>query len=380
MTAPPGFEDEFGTQVCILKKALYGLKQYPRAWFGRFTKVMLGMKYKQSQGDHTLFTKFSTGSKMAALIVYVGDIIVRGNDTEEMNQLKLKLAQEFEIKDLGKLKYFLSIEVARSKAGIFLSQRKHILDSLKETGMMGCKPIHTPIESNHKLSEAKDDEPVDKGRYQRLVGRLIYLSHTWPYIAYTVSIISQFMHNPKSVHLQAISRVLSYLKTTPGRGIMLSKNESRTIEAYTDADWAGSVTDRKSTTGYCIMFFGNLITWRSKKQSVVARSSAEAKFRAMAHGIWTTAIAAVPAEEGDGRVVIAQNNFGQRAVAQKRSGRRHPSTSPRSSAGAASPSLVVAIGNEGVGLGVAGATGLGGGGGAVGNELVGEGGGGVLGV
>jgi len=232
-----------------------------------------------------LFTKRSIEDKISVLIVYVDDIILTGDDIVEMSRLKQNLAKEFEIKDLGQLKYFLGMEVARSKKGIVVSQRKYILDLLKETGMSGCKPCDTPIEANSKLGEVKNGVPVDKGRYQRLVGRLIYLSHTRPDIAFAVSMVSQFMHSPYEEHLEAVYRILRYLKSTPGKGLFFKKNEKRGIEVYTDADWAGSVTDRRSSSGYCTFLWGNLVTWRSKKQNVVARSSAEAEFRSMAQGV-----------------------------------------------------------------------------------------------
>ena len=183
------------------------------------------------------------------------------------------------------MRYFLGIEIARSKKGIVVSQRKYILDLLKETGMSGCKPSNTPIEVNTKLGEVKDGVPVDTGRYPRLVGRLIYLSHTRPDIAFAVSMVSQFMHSPYEKHLEAVYRILRYLKGTPGKGLLFKKNEKRGIEVYTDADWVGSITDRRSTSGYCTFLWGNLVTWRSKKQNVVARSSAEAEYRSMAQGV-----------------------------------------------------------------------------------------------
>ena len=119
---------------------------------------------------------------------------------------------------------------------------------------------------------------MDKEMYQRLVGLLIYLSHTRPDIAFAVSLVSQFMHQPKEAHLQAALRIVQYLKGTPGKGILFKRNKSVSLEAYTDADYVGSVVDRRSTTGYCTFLGGNLVTWKSKKQSVVARSSAEAEF------------------------------------------------------------------------------------------------------
>ena len=135
------------------------------------------------------------------------------------------------------------------------------------------------------MSFEKKSGKVDKVQCQRLVGKFIYLAHTRPDLAYAVSVVSQFMHDPRVRHLQAVDRVLQYLKATPGRGLLFKRGGSLTMEAYTDADYAGSVTDRRSTSGYCTFLCGNLVTWRSKKQNIVARSSAEAEFRSMAHGI-----------------------------------------------------------------------------------------------
>ena len=120
---PPGFEENTGNKVCKLKKALYGLKQSPRAWFGRIAKVMKGFGYKQSQGDHTFFIKHSAIGGVTALLVYIDDIIVTRNDEREKHDVKQRLTKEFEIKELGKLKYFLGIEVAYSTQGIFISQK-----------------------------------------------------------------------------------------------------------------------------------------------------------------------------------------------------------------------------------------------------------------
>ena len=151
--------------------------------------------------------------------------------------------------------------------------------------MLGCKPAGTPMEPTRRSGTEEESSPTDKDRYQRLVGKLIYLTHTRPDIGFAVSVASRHMTNPTENHMKAVNRILQYLKGTPGRGLHFAKNPNRGIEVYTDADWAGSVTDRKSTTGYCSYVWGNLVTWRSKKQSVVARSSAEAEFRALAHGI-----------------------------------------------------------------------------------------------
>ncbi|XP_043718020.1 uncharacterized mitochondrial protein AtMg00810-like [Telopea speciosissima] len=188
---------------------------------------------------------------------YVDGIVITGSDSAEITKLKFFLGQEFEIKDLGQLRYFLGIEVAHSSSDIFLSQRKYILDLLSETGMLGCRFVDTPLEANTHL-KSEDGEPVDKGGYQRLVGRLIYLSHTRPDITHA---------------------------SAPGKGILFSPHNHMCIEAFIDADWTGSPDDRRSTSGYCSFVGGNLVTWRSKKQALVTRSSAETEFRAMAQGI-----------------------------------------------------------------------------------------------
>ena len=209
-------------EVCKLKKSLYGLKQSPRAWFGRFLTTMKEFGYKQSNSDHTLFIKHKEG-KVTALIVYVDDMVLTEDDPCEMKALQEYLATKFEMKDLGQLKYFLGIEVARSKHGVLLSQRTYVFDLLTETGMLDCKPVETPMEMNHKLGILPDQAPTDRGRYQRLVGRLIYLSHTRPDISYAVSVVSQFMNALSEEHMEAVYRILRYLKSAPGKGLLFSK-------------------------------------------------------------------------------------------------------------------------------------------------------------
>ncbi|BBN68279.1 hypothetical protein Prudu_361S000400 [Prunus dulcis] len=146
--------------------------------------------------------------------------------------------------------------------------------------------IDTPSEQNPKLGLYPDQVPTDKERYQRLVGKLIYLSHTRLDIAYAVRIVSQFMYSPSEDHMSAVMRILRYLKVTYGKGLMFYKYGHTDVEEYIDVDWVGSVTDRHSMSGYFTFVSGSLVTWRSKKQKVVSRSSAEAEYRGMAQGIF----------------------------------------------------------------------------------------------
>ena len=212
-------------------------------------------------------------------------MIVIGDDTKEIERLQGYLSSEFEMKDLGGLKYFLGIEVARSREGIYLSQRKHVLGLLSETGMLACKPTDTPIVQNHHLAIYQYQVLTNTKRYQRLVGRLIYLSLTRPDIAYAVSVVSQFMRAPSEDQMAAVMRILSYLKEVPGKWLMYRKHRHIDVKGYTNANWAGNISNRRSTSGYFTFVAGNLVTWRSKKQNVVARSLAEAEYRGMAHGI-----------------------------------------------------------------------------------------------
>ena len=139
------------------------------------------------------------------------------------------------------------------------------MDLLKETGMLGCKPADTPMDPNRRTERSEESVPADRGRYQRLVGKLIYLAHTRPDIAFSVSVVSQHMNNPTEAHLDTVNRILRYLKMTPGLGLFFKKCENHEIEIYIDASWAGELTERRSTTGYCSYVWGNLVTWRSKK-------------------------------------------------------------------------------------------------------------------
>ncbi|XP_050157529.1 uncharacterized mitochondrial protein AtMg00810-like [Malus sylvestris] len=199
------------------------------------------------------------------------DIPVTSDNIEEVHSLKLALRSKFVSKDLGHLKYFLGIERATSQKGLLLNQRKYTLDLLKESSLMVCKPVRTCTHLDSKLQLNDHREALlDITEYQRLVSKLIYLTITRPDISYTVSIVSQFMHAPTSVHMQIVKRILHYLKWSISRRLLMQKNDNVAIMGYIDVDWAGNCLDCKSTTSFCTFIGGNLVTWQSKKQNVVA--------------------------------------------------------------------------------------------------------------
>ena len=155
------------------------------------------------------------------------------------------------MKDLGNLQYFLGIEVARNITEISVSQRKYVLDLLKDTGMMGCKPLDTPIDPSIKLKAKAEDKLVDEGQFHRLVVKPIYLAYTRTDISFVVSCVSQFMRDPTECHIEAIKRILRYLKGSPGRGLLFKTLENGGIKVFVDTDWTGCPNDRRSTSRYC---------------------------------------------------------------------------------------------------------------------------------
>jgi Reverse transcriptase (RNA-dependent DNA polymerase) len=267
--------------VCRLNKSLYGLKQASRNWYSKFSQALQSFGFKQSPSDHSLFTLKSDGS-ITIVLIYVDDMIITGNNERGISAVKAFIQSQFKTKDLGTLKYFLGIEVARSRKGIFLSQRKYTIDILKETGLLGAKPADFPMDQNLKLNSEDGHLLNNPSPYRRLVGRLIYLTITRPEITYAVNMLSQFMHNPRQPHMDAATRVLRYLKSSPGKGILMSSESSHQLSAFCDSDWASCPTTRRSITGYCTFLGSSPISWRTKKQNTVSRSSAEAEYRSMA--------------------------------------------------------------------------------------------------
>ncbi|XP_047177113.1 uncharacterized mitochondrial protein AtMg00810-like, partial [Vigna umbellata] len=186
------------------------------------------------------------------------------------------------IKDLGELKYFLGFEVARSKKVIHLCQRKYALDILEETGMLGSKPSSTPYLSNTSSLYKTEDYMENPSDYRRLIGKLFYLTNTRPDLCFIVNLLSQFMQEPTKHHYQALQHVLRYVKSSPAEGLFFAADSNPQIKGFSDSDWATCPNTRRSTIGYCIFLGNSLISWRSKKQSTVSRSSTEAEYRALA--------------------------------------------------------------------------------------------------
>jgi hypothetical protein len=190
------------------------------------------------------------------------------------------------------LKYFLGLEVAQSREGITVSQRKYCLDLLKDSGFLGSKPASTPLDPAVKLHNDAGKLYEDIPTYRRLVGRLLYLTNTRPDISFAVQQLSQFLHKPTMAHYNAACRVIRYLKHNPGRGLLFPRQSDLQLLGFSDADWAGCIETRRSVTGYCFFLGSSLISWKAKKQLTISRSSSEAEYRALSSStcelIWLT--------------------------------------------------------------------------------------------
>uniref|UniRef100_A0A2N9HHM2 Integrase catalytic domain-containing protein n=1 Tax=Fagus sylvatica TaxID=28930 RepID=A0A2N9HHM2_FAGSY len=285
MQLPPGFSQPpgFSPKVCRLRRALYGLKQAPRAWFAKFSSTISQHGFSASSYDSALFFRRSDHG-ITLLLLYVDDMIITGDDVQGIQDLKRFLGQHFEMKDLGPLSYFLGLEVSSSSDGYYLTQAKYTSDLISRAGITDSKIVDTPIEYNNRLN-THDGEPLpDATLYRQLVGSLVYLTVTRPDISYAVHIVSQFMAAPRSLHYAAVLRILRYLKGTSPYFMDFTSHLSRRSLFRLILMPTGQGTLLTVVPLQGIVFF--LVTPSSlgaaRNNSVVARSSTEAEYRALA--------------------------------------------------------------------------------------------------
>nr|XP_020179221.1 uncharacterized mitochondrial protein AtMg00810-like [Aegilops tauschii subsp. strangulata] len=217
--------------------------------------------------------------------MYVDDIVLTASTSALLHHLQRQLLAEFSMKDRGPLHFFLGIQVTHDHTGFFLSQSKYADELLDRANMTGCKPVSTPVDTHSKLSGdagAPVDDPSD---YRSIVGVLQYLTMTRPDLAYAVQQACLSMHDPRTQHLALVKRILRYVRGSSTHGLHISRSRSLDLVAYSDADWAGCPDTRRSTSGYAVFLGDCLVSWSSKRQPTVSRSSAEAEYHAVANAV-----------------------------------------------------------------------------------------------
>jgi hypothetical protein len=279
---PVGFMDPGRPQaVCHLDKSLYGLRQAPRAWFTRFATYVTRLGFKATRSDSSLFV-LRRGSDVAYLLLYVDDMVITASSSSLLQRVVTDLHAEFAVKDMGDLHFFLGIDVQRTAAGFNLNQSRYAEAILQRAGMANCKPASTPIDNKGKLSA--DGPPVrDAKNYRSIAGALQYLTVMRPDLAFTVQQACLRMHDPRQQHEAQLKRILRFVRGTTSHGLLLRASTNLDVTAYSDVDWAGCPDTRRSTSGFCIFLGDALVSWSSKRQPTVSRSSAEAEYRAVAN-------------------------------------------------------------------------------------------------
>ena len=264
-------------KVYMLKKALYGLKQAPRAWYGRIDDYLTGFGFQKSLSESTLYVK-KIDDDVLIVSLYVDDLLVTGSNLQQIERFKQDMMQAFEMSDLGLMSFFLGMEIKQSRGVIFIGQEKYAKEILKKFQMENCKPTATPMNQKDKFSKEDGTARVNEEKYRSLIGCLLYLTATRPDIFYATNLLSRFMHCPSELHMRAAKRILRYIKGTCSFGVKFMQCKTLKLHGFSDSDWGGFIDDMKSTSGFCFNLGSAIFSWSSKKQSIVAQSTAEAEF------------------------------------------------------------------------------------------------------
>ncbi|CAJ2665360.1 unnamed protein product [Trifolium pratense] len=282
--------------VLKLNKALYGLKQAPRAWNMRIDEFLSKNGYSKCTVEHGIYVKGTSQNRLCIVCLYVDDLLITGSSKDEVKKLTSLLSSEFDMTNLGGLKYFLGLEFTKTSSGMLIHQRKYASDILKRFNMIDCNPANTPMETASNLDADDEGKSVNSTHYKQMVGSLRYACNSRPDICHSVGIVSRFMQSPKLSHMQAVKRILRYLQGTIDYGVLYTKTDKnqKKLVGYCDSDWSGDKVERRSTMGYIFTLFNCPISWSSKKQSVVALSTCKAEYisacNAACQGIWLLAL------------------------------------------------------------------------------------------
>ncbi|KAJ0817154.1 putative RNA-directed DNA polymerase [Helianthus annuus] len=279
VSQPEGFVDpDYPDRVYKLDKALYGLHQPPRAWYETLSTHLLKNGFERGQIDSTLFIKRKK-EDFLLVQVYVDDIIFGSSDENMCKEFEQVMKSKFEMSAMGELSYFLGLQVEQKEDGMFIHQTKYVYDILDRFKMNDCTTCNTPICENHNLGpDHESTEDVDPTHYRAMIGSLMYLTASRPDIMFAVCLCARYQANPKESHMKAVKRILRYLKGKPKLGLWYPTDSDLRFVAYTDSDFGGCKSNRKSTTGGCQFLGGRIVSWQCKKQSCVSTSTCEAEY------------------------------------------------------------------------------------------------------
>jgi hypothetical protein len=289
---PLGYDNGDSKMVYKLRKALYGLRQAPRVCYSKIEAYFSSEEFEKCPHEHTLFVKYGAEKEILIVSLYVDDLIYTGNNQRLMKDFKSSMKKRFAMTDLGKMRYFLGVEVNQSSEGIFMHQHKYSTEILSRFGMEDCNGVGSPIVPGCRLTKNDGGKAADASEYKQMVGCLMYLLASRPDLAYSVCLVARFMDRPTEIHVAAVKRIMRYLKGTLGYGILYKTktNDDLCLEGCCDSDYAGDLDDRKSTTGYVYMLGSGATSWSSKKQPIVTLSTTEAEFVSAAscacQGVW----------------------------------------------------------------------------------------------
>ena len=299
VTQPPGFENGDSRIVCRLNKALYGLKQSPRAWHKKLDMEMTKLGFEACKSDAGVYVRKQAGNPPLYVLVYVDDLLVICPEMNLVEWFKQLLRDRFNIHDLGEVKDFLGCQVRRNRENHQLSiSCIPKIDALVEKfGVSSGRVVDTPMQKDFcptqlpSIGEGREavgaGSPLEPGhRYCELVGSLLYIANTTrPDVAQSVGVLSRYRCNPTTAHWNAAVRVLGYLRDTRDKVLVLGSNPEVELEGYVDADFAGDLDQRFSTSGFVFFVYGGAVAWSSKKQKSVATSTVEAEFMASSTAI-----------------------------------------------------------------------------------------------
>lgn len=267
VSQPEGFEIKGSEhRVYKLNKALYGLRQAPRAWNNKLNQILMGLEFIKCKKEPSVYRKMVNG-ELLVVAVYVDDLFVTGTNKKIIDDFKRNMASKFDMSDLGKLTYYLGIEVSQDAHGITLNQRRYAMKILEDAGMSKCNPTQTPMEFGLSLSKSLEEKEIDATSFRRNISCLRYLLHTRPDLSFSVGVLSRFMHSPRESHGVALKQCLRYFQGSANFGLVFERSSCKVprLVGYSDNSYNTDPDDGRSTTGHIFYLGRSPITWCSQK-------------------------------------------------------------------------------------------------------------------